>query len=141
MPSEGNGSESLVKLVGRGSMRARILAGLTALVVISLVGRCLLAADSTSYHVIHGWPELPEKFVFGQVAGVGVDSHNHVFVFHRGLHPLMCFDGNTGKLLTSWGDEIFGTPHGLSVDSQDNIWVTDIKHHLVQKFSNDGKLL
>ena len=53
----------------------------------------------------------------------------------------MCFDGATGKLLTSWGDGMFGTPHGLAVDSHDNVWVTDIKHHQVHKFSNDGKLL
>jgi peptidylamidoglycolate lyase len=123
-------------------MRARVLTGLSSVVAIALAGRLFLAADApASYQVVHGWPELPEGFVFGEVAGVGIDSHNHVFVFHRGIHPLMCFDGATGKLLNSWGDETFGTPHGLSVDNHDNVWMTDIKHHLVQKFSNDGNLL
>jgi DNA-binding beta-propeller fold protein YncE len=115
---------------------------LGSLTVVALIARLVLAAgDPAAYRVVHGWPELPDGFVFGEVAGVGVDSHNHVFVFHRSIHPLMCFDGETGKLLNSWGDEIFGTPHGLFVDDHDNVWVTDIKHHLVQKFSNDGKLL
>ncbi len=37
-----------------------------------------------AYRVVHGWPQLPRDFVFGGVAGLDVDSHNHVFVFHRG---------------------------------------------------------
>ena len=35
------------------------------------------------YHVVHGWPVLPEGEVLGSVAGVGVDSRGSVFVFHR----------------------------------------------------------
>jgi peptidylamidoglycolate lyase len=123
-------------------MRAKVLTALSGLALIALAGRLFLAFDApAAYRVVHGWPELPEGFVFGEVAGVGVDSHNHVFVFHRSVHPLMCFDGATGKFLASWGDDIFGTPHGLAVDSHDNVWVTDLKHHQVFKFSNDGKLL
>ena len=38
------------------------------------------------YRVVHGWPILPEGYVLGQVSGVGVDSHEHVFVFHRADH-------------------------------------------------------
>jgi DNA-binding beta-propeller fold protein YncE len=51
----------------------------------------------------------------GQVSGVAVDSHNHVFVFHRAENSwatdkthaiasptVLCFDGATGKLLFSW---------------------------------------
>src|SRR5262249_22958832 len=68
------------------------------------------------YSVVHGWPQLPSGFVLGQVSGVAVDSHNHVFVFHRAenswaadkSHPIaspaiLCFDGASGKLLFSWG--------------------------------------
>ena len=94
-----------------------------------------------TYHVVHGWPKLPEGFAFGQVSGVGVDSHNHVFVFHRGTHPIMCFDGATGELVRSWGDGMFETPHGLAADSEDNVWVTDVGLHQVFKFSHEGKLL
>jgi peptidylamidoglycolate lyase len=98
-------------------------------------------ATPPGYQVVHGWPQQPEGFVFGQVSGLGVDSHNHVFVFHRSVHPIMIFDGPTGKMLRFFGDGVFGTPHGLTVDHQDNIWVTDIAHQQVFKFSNDGKLL
>jgi len=96
---------------------------------------------SGSYQVVHGWPKLPDGFAFGQVSGVGVDSHNHVFVFHRGDHPIMCIDGATGEIIKSWGDGVFETPHGLAVDGKDNVWVTDLGLHQVFKFSHDGELL
>ncbi len=106
------------------------------------------------YAVVHGWPVLPDGTVLGQVSGVAVDSHNHVFVFHRAenswatdkTHPItvpaiLCFDGASGKLLASWGENRFLEPHGLRVDVHDNVWVTDRALQQVFKFSHDGKLL
>jgi len=106
------------------------------------------------YSVVHGWPVLPDGMVLGQVSGVAVDSHNHVFVFHRAenswasdkAHPItvpaiLCFDGASGKLLASWGENRFLEPHGLRVDTHDNVWVTDRALQEVFKFSHDGKLL
>lgn len=92
-----------------------------------------------TYKVVHDWPVFPDGYTMGQAAGVEVDSHNHVWVFHRGKHPVLCIDGDTGKILQSWGDGLFDSPHGLTVDSDDNIWVTDNKSHLVSKFNHDGK--
>ena len=106
------------------------------------------------YSVVHGWPQLPPGFVLGQVSGVAVDSHNHVFVFHRAenswaadkTHPIasptvLCFEAASGKLLFSWGQNRFLEPHGLRVDRDDNVWVTDRALQQVFKFSHDGKLL
>ncbi len=103
--------------------------------------RPVLGQGTGSYQVVHGWPELPDGFAFGEVSGVGVDSHNHVFVFHRGDHPIMCFEGATGKVITSWGDGMFARAHQLTVDDKDNIWVTDVGHHQVFKFGHNGELL
>ncbi len=124
---------------------------------LSFVSMAVIAQKSEPtepYAVVHGWPVLPEGFVLGQVSGVSVDSHNHVFVFHRAenswaadkSHPIpspaiLCFDGATGKLLSSWGENRFLEPHGLRIDRSDNIWVTDRGLHQVFKFSQDGKLL
>jgi peptidylamidoglycolate lyase len=36
---------------------------------------------------------------------------------------------------------MFIMPHGLTVDSQNNVWVTDVALHQVFKFTHDGKLL
>ena len=106
------------------------------------------------YAVVHGWPQLPEGFVLGQVSGVGVDSHNHVFIFHRAENSwaadktrviasptVLCFEGGSGNLAFSWGQNRFIEPHGLRVDREDNVWLTDRALQQVFKFSHEGKLL
>src|ERR1700744_3003356 len=80
----------------------------------SLFGRDADTNKKEPYEVVHGWPQFPEGFTLGQVSGIGVDSHNHVFVFHRGAqYPIMMFDGTTGKFLKSLGEGMFVHPHGL----------------------------
>jgi peptidylamidoglycolate lyase len=109
------------------------------------------------YHVVHGWPVLPEGEVLGSVAGVGVDSHGSVFVFHRAgrtwpksdvleLTPIPrptvdVFSGQSGALLSSWGANRFAMPHGLTIDGHDNVWLTDVALQQVYKFSHEGELL
>jgi peptidylamidoglycolate lyase len=125
-------------------------------VAVLLVIPAIFAQEKFSdpYVVVHGWPILPEGMVLGQVSGVAVDSHNHVFIFHRAegswatdkTHPIasatiLCFDGASGKLLASWGENRFLEPHGLRIDSHDNVWITDRALQQVFKFSHDGKLL
>ena len=113
-------------------------------------------SDHGKYQVTHGWPQLPEGMLLGQVSGVGIDSHNHVFVFRRAENSglpgkpasnllaspaVLMFDSATGALLSTWGEKRFIVPHGLTVDRQDNIWLTDIALHQVSKFDHSGKLL
>ena len=90
--------------------------------------------------VVHGWPQLPRDSAFGGVPGVDVDSHHHVFVFHRGAQPVRCFDGDSGRQIAVWQENEFLLPHGLEVDAQDNVWLTDIDRHQVFQFSHDGRL-
>lgn len=112
------------------------------------------SAQTGHYEVVHGWPVMPDGYVLGQVSGVAVDSHNHVFVFHRAegswaadktkliaSPTILCFEGTSGKLVASWGENQFLEPHGLRVDREDNVWVTDRGLQQVFKFSHDGKLL
>jgi len=59
--------------------------------------------------------------------------------------PILKFD-SSGNLVTSFGAGMFASPHGVHVDSDGNIWVTDAgegegKGHQVFKFSPDGTLL
>ena len=61
------------------------------------------------------------------------------------LAPIQKFDAS-GKLVTSFGAGMFIFPHGIFVDRDDNVWVTDGqgedgKGHTVIKFSPDGKVL
>ncbi len=114
-----------------------------------------LNAAPTSHTKVPNWPILPQGVSMGQTTGVAVDSHNHVFVFHRAKRQwktpfsdqpieqdtVFMFDGATGQLKSRWGANLFIMPHGLSVDADDNVWVTDVGSHQVHKLSHDGKLL
>ena len=85
---------------------------------------------------------MPEGWRFGRVSAVGTDSRGEVYVFHRGKRgdPLVVF-GPKGEYLRSWGGGFFGNPHGLRVDAEDNLWVTDTVRHQALKFSREGELL
>lgn len=63
-------------------------------------------------------------------------------MFQRGKNadPLIVFD-SAGRYLRSWGKGMFGNPHGLRIDRDDNVWVTDNGDHQVMKFANTGRLL
>lgn len=59
--------------------------------------------------------------------------------------PILEFSAS-GKLLQSFGAGMFVFPHGITVDKDDNVWVTDGqgssgKGHQVFKFSPEGKVL
>lgn len=110
---------------------------------------------SVTYELVSEWPRLPQGYKLGQPTGIGVDSHDHIYVFHRAgrvvTHPppdslisvstILKLDGETGKILDSWGANQFIMPHGLTIDKEDNVWVTDVGLHQIFKFTNDGQLL
>ena len=106
------------------------------------------------YRTIADWAKLPEGRTWGATAGVAVDRHDNIWVAERcganscagsDLAPILEFDPS-GKLLKSFGAGMFVFPHGITVDKDGNIWVTDGqgkdgKGQQVFKFSPDGKVL
>jgi DNA-binding beta-propeller fold protein YncE len=93
-----------------------------------------------NYEAVADFFQLPAGEHFIEVAGVAVNSKGHVYVFHRGKHPLMEFDAN-GKFLRSIDDDLFVTAHTVRVDAEDNIWTTDVGSHVVLKLSPEGRVL
>ncbi|MCX2745316.1 peptidyl-alpha-hydroxyglycine alpha-amidating lyase family protein [Mangrovivirga sp. M17] len=109
------------------------------------------------YELVADWPNLPEGLVLGSPAGLGLDTEGNLMVFHRSSRrwdrdtistlPLIpentisTIDTNTGEILRSWGKNLFIMPHGLEVDNENNIWVTDCGLHQVFKFDQEGNLL
>jgi DNA-binding beta-propeller fold protein YncE len=86
---------------------------------------------------------MPAGWKFGRVSSVATNpAGTEVYVFQRGkkADPLIVFDSK-GKYLRSWGKGMFGNPHGLRVDREGNVFVTDNGDHQVMKFTRDGKLL
>jgi sugar lactone lactonase YvrE len=97
-------------------------------------------------------PELdyvsaPDPFTFpagtslaGAAASVAFDSKGHVWVLTRGNPSIYEFDNN-GKFIRSFGEGLFTRSHGLRIDTEGNIWATDVSAHTVMKLSPDGKVL
>ena len=85
---------------------------------------------------------MPAGWSFGRVSAVGADSSGNVYVFHRGktADPVVVLDAK-GKYLRSWGRGLFGNPHGLRLDRQNHVWITDNGDHQVMEFTNEGQLL
>ncbi len=92
------------------------------------------------YRPVAGWPQLPPKVVLGPVSAVATDAKDRVYVAHRGPKPVMVFERD-GTFVRAWGDDHIKTPHGLRIDPDGNVWLTDIGNHLVMKFDPEGKLL
>ena len=40
-------------------------------------------SDLPKYELVKDWPQLPEGYVLSQVTGVGIDTKQNVFLFHR----------------------------------------------------------
>jgi peptidylamidoglycolate lyase len=113
------------------------------------------AGPPEPYQVVHGWPSLSPGMVLGQVSGVAVDSHGHVFVFHRADKPwlgpantapivpptILRLDPQTGKIEASFGAGLFLIPHGLRIDGNDHLWITDVGTHQVHELDHDGNVL
>jgi len=85
---------------------------------------------------------MPAGWKFGRVSAVATDAAGEVYVFQRGpkADPIVVFDAK-GKYLRSWGKGMFGNAHGMRVDLDGNVWVTDNGDHQVMKFTRDGRLL
>src|SRR5438477_7774952 len=92
------------------------------------------------YRPVPLWPDLPDGWNFGETCGVALDSKGHVYVFHRGSHPLLEFEPG-GKFVRSIGEGMFTRAHAVRVDREDNIWVADVGSHLVLKMNRQGRVL
>ena len=117
------------------------------------------AADDNipRYVVDPWWPKpLPNRWVTGAVGGVCVDHYNdHVFGINRSditaleatvgkkpAPPVIEYDSD-GNLVNAWGDPnvLPGGIHGCFIDHERNLWIGGTGGGMVQKWSQDGKLL
>jgi hypothetical protein len=116
------------------------------------------------YQTIDDFFKLPQGMKMGSTAAIDLDQHEHLWVaqrcggnaciiqtveprlltFMKG-DPILEFD-LSGKLLRHFGNGLFVFPHGIGIDNEGNVWVTDGralagKGMVVHKFSPKGKLL
>ncbi|HSU88132.1 MAG TPA: hypothetical protein VLL56_04820, partial [Terriglobia bacterium] len=82
----------------------------------------------------------------GGVPSVALDSKGNLWVFQRkaaGSPQLYKFDPNR-KLILQIGDDVIGhqeKAHGMAVDAEDNVWISDANGATVMKLSPRGELL
>ena len=112
--------------------------------------------------VILDWAPLPDGREWGSTAGIDIGPDGHIWAYDRcgGLalaggceensdrDPIFKFNKASGEVMTSFGAGLFVLPHGLHVDGEGNVWVTDsqgndagTKGHQAIKFSPDGEVL
>ncbi len=105
-----------------------------------------------AYRVDPFWPKpLPHNWLLGQVAGVAVDSRDHIWIVQRPgsltvdeagaaqtspisaccvpAPPVIEFDAE-GNVVSSWGGPGDGyewpeNEHGIFVDYKDNVWIAE----------------
>jgi sugar lactone lactonase YvrE len=111
-------------------------------------------AAPNPYRTVEGWAKLPEGRVWGSSSAGAAARDGHIWVGERcgantcagsSLPPVLEFDA-AGMLVRSFGAGLFIFPHGMHVDHEGNIWMTDAQGqgstgHQVFKFSRDGKVL
>jgi len=142
---------SLVLVLGAGT-------ALTQKDVVDPAGKALPNPNPT---VIKDWGKLPDGRKWGSTAGVDIGPDGQVWAYDRcgayalaggcdtsNVDPVLKFDRDTGKVLAHFGAGLFVLPHGIHVDREGNVWVTDsqgnkagTKGHQVIKFSPEGKVL
>src|ERR1700722_11122294 len=115
------------------------------------------------YRTVTGWAQLPDGRKWGATSGVAIGPDGNIWTYERcggnscadsNVPPILEFDPS-GKMLKTFGAGLFVLPHGIFVDKDGNVWVTDGvggggtsddagkhgKGHQVFKFSPDGKVL
>src|ERR1700689_1485397 len=124
--------------------------------ILAVVSASAFAQNSqpNPYRMIENWATLPDGRTWGSTSAVEIDRDGRsVWVAERcGANscagkpedPILHFDAS-GKLIKSFGGGMFQYPHGITVDKDDNVWITDGhakdgKGFQVIKFSTEGKV-
>jgi DNA-binding beta-propeller fold protein YncE len=135
--------------------------------ILSVGAEAWAQALPNPYRAVDGWAKLPDGRPMGAVGDVTIDSDGeHVWAVVRcdasaperfgnecldsDLDPVLKFDLD-GNLVASFGGGLFIWPHGIDVDPEGNVWVTDAvsaertpqgrRGHQVVKFSSEGEIL
>ncbi len=123
---------------------------------LALVCLCGTAgAQESLYSEVSGWLRPPFDRALGSVSSVYPGSDGHLWIAERcgqnscvgrdSLAPVQLYDPS-GRWVRGFGEALFLWPHGIYVDSDGNIWVTDAdgdgpRGHQVFKFSPQGGIL
>ena len=87
-----------------------------------LLASCAFAQDASvpkiEFQSVPDFFKLPPEMNFGEVAGVAVDSHKHIFVFSRGNTTGPAYGAAAAQLL-----EFYANVEFLSRDRPQPLWL------------------
>jgi len=89
---------------------------------------------------VESFPQWPAESPVVACSAVATNAKGEVLLFRRFEPPILVFKPS-GEFVRSFGKGLFKSPHGLRVDRDDNIWVTDNADHTVMKLDRDGHVL
>jgi NHL repeat len=95
---------------------------------------------AVGYEVDANWPKRPAAFQWRYMTSVALDSKEQVWLLGA-LDPQVQVYGGDGTFVSGWGEGRFMNPHHITVDHEDNVWITDFGRHVVEKFTPEGDLL
>jgi len=91
--------------------------------------------------------EFSEAFAFpadmetASYAGVAMNAQGNLVILSRAAPPFLEFD-RAGRFVRAFGaDDLLRRALGMSIDKDNNIWVTDVADHVVMKLDKDGRVL
>lgn len=142
--------------------RFTVLAALTVLIAVTVTASAQNDAPNPFDAVPGKWGELPDGREWGATSAIfpATDGSGDIWVGERcganmcgdkpDIDPILRFTAD-GALVTSFGAGRIVWPHGMFVDAENNVWVTDAVGfgenpnpalgHTVLKFSPEGELL
>ena len=95
---------------------------------------------SETWQVLEAWGRLPAGLEWGAASQISTTPDGQIVVLRRSNPAFLLLDPD-GELVNSWGEDLFRLAHGLRIDRDGFIWVTDNTDNFVQKFSPDGQIL
>jgi DNA-binding beta-propeller fold protein YncE len=122
-------------------MKTRI--GIGLLLLTALVSGAFAQSGGGSngkWEVLASWGQLPEGGNWGAPSQVATTPQGQIVILRRMVPSFFVFNPD-GTLVKSWGDTPYKLAHGIRIDRDGFMWVTDNSDNIVQKFSSDGKLL
>jgi DNA-binding beta-propeller fold protein YncE len=116
--------------------------GIAAFVIGALVAGAFAQSNAGSgkWEVLPAWGQLPAGSTWGAASQVSTTPEGQIVVFRRMVPSFLVFNPD-GTFVKSWGDAPYRLAHGIRIDKDGFIWVTDNTDNFIQKFSPDGKLL
>ena len=114
-------------------------------IVVLALGATAAQSAASRYDLEKGWAPAPGGTNWGQVPGMAIDDTGRLFVFRREEPPVVELDAG-GHVLKTWGSNAFVWPHGIRVDRDGYLWITDGRHRdgkgqQVFKYRRDGTLV